>query len=45
MRDARDGDLLAKLMKYETATENALYRAFSELRQIREHRIEGDLVE
>jgi hypothetical protein len=45
MRDARGEELLAKLMKYETATENALYRAFSELRQIRENRIEGDLVE
>ena len=43
MRDARGGELLAKLMKYETATENALYRALSELRQIRENRIEEDL--
>ena len=45
IRDARSEELLAKLMKYETATENSLYRALSELRQIGENRIEGDLVE
>ena len=32
MRDVRDGGLLAKLMKYETATENGLYRVLSALR-------------
>ena len=45
MRDARGEELLAKLIKYEISTENALYRALSELRQVRENRIEGDLVE
>jgi hypothetical protein len=44
MRDARGEELLAKLMKYETATENDLYRGLSELRQVRKNRIEGDLV-